>query len=92
MIMMIMRVGIKMGMQSLQDEIQNKYKSKKLYENKHKYVPIEDRFGLKKEDVVLIEKKVDMLYTEISKKYSVTESEVYDKLYLKVRKLFVEMM
>ena len=76
----------------LSREIRNRYKSRKVYENRHKYTPIEEKYGLRKEDAILIETKVDKLYNEISQKYAVQESEVYDKLYLKVRKLFVEMM
>ncbi len=76
----------------LSDEIKNRYPTKKVYVNKHKYVPLEEKYDLKKEDVVLIKTKVDVLYSEISRKYSIEESEVYDKLYMKVRKLFLEMM
>ncbi len=73
-------------------EIQHRYRSRKVFTNKHKYTPLDEKFDLKKEDIVFIQNRVDMLYSEISNKYSMKESEVYDRLYLKVRKLFLEMM
>lgn len=78
--------------ENLMTEIQNRYKYKKIYTNRHKYVPLDEKYDLKKEDIVFIQTRVDILYSEIANKYSVKESEVYDKLYLKVRKLFLEMM
>jgi hypothetical protein len=38
----------------------------------------------------IIETKVDILYDSIKNKYRINEAEVYDRLYLKVRKMFLE--
>ena len=38
----------------------------------------------------IIDTKVDILFTNIKNKYSISEDEVYDRLYLKVRKMFLE--
>ena len=81
-----------MKQENLSQEWQTKYRSRKVYTNPHVYVPLDEKYSLKKEHVMLIENRVDKLYNEISKKYSINESEVYDRLYMKVRKLFLEMM
>ncbi len=39
---------------------------------------------------ILIKREVNNLYEEISQKYIIKEEEIYQKLYLKVRKLFLE--
>ena len=38
----------------------------------------------------IVEKKVDILFSSIKDKYSISEDKVYDRLYLKVRKMFLE--
>ena len=75
-------------------DLKNKYKYKKVYENKHKknLDLMSSKYNVKKENYKYIEMRVDTLYSEIINKYTFEESEVYDKLYLKVRKLFLEMM
>jgi len=76
------------------NEIQNKYKAKKVYQSKHKRIQekMASKYNIKKENAKYIEVRVDTLYSEISNKYALEETEIYDKLYLKVRKLFLEMM
>jgi len=76
------------------NEIQNRYKSKKVYESKHKRIQesMAKKYNIKKENAKYIEVRVDNLYSEIIGKYTLEEAEIYDKLYLKVRKLFLEMM
>ncbi len=39
---------------------------------------------------IWIKREVNNLYEEISQKYIIKEEEIYQKLYLKVRKLFLE--
>ena len=38
----------------------------------------------------IIKKRVDILYSEISNRYKIDEREIYNALYLKVRKMFLE--
>jgi len=38
----------------------------------------------------IVNSKVDLLYDEIKDKYIINEDKVYDRLYLKVRKMFLE--
>lgn len=78
---------------NLIQDIQNRYKTKQGYKNKHKSNQkiIASKYNIKRADQY-IDIRVDNLYLDISKKYKLEESEVYDKLYLKVRKLFLEMM
>lgn len=38
----------------------------------------------------VVEKKIDILFDEIKDKYRINETKVYDRLYLKVRKMFLE--
>ena len=38
----------------------------------------------------MVETKVDLLYDDIKERYIVNEDKVYDRLYLKVRKMFLE--
>jgi len=75
-------------------DIQNKYKAKKVYQSKHKRMQevMANKYNIKKENAKYIEVRVDTLYSEIINKYTLEEEEIYDKLYLKVRKLFLEMM
>jgi hypothetical protein len=54
-------------------------------------IEIFDKYNVKKVDEY-IEVRVDNLYTDITGKYKLEEKEIYDRLYLKVRKLFLEMM
>lgn len=78
---------------NLLNDIQKKYQVKKGYQNKHKSSQkiIASKYDFKKANEY-IDFRVDNLYLDISKKYKLEESDVYDKLYLKVRKLFLEMM
>ena len=75
-------------------DIQKKYKAKKVYESKHKRMQelMASKYNIKKENANYIEVRVDTLHSEIMNKYRMEEDEIYDKLYLKVRKLFLEMM
>ncbi len=79
---------------SMIHDIKNKYKVKKVYTNKHKenLEIISSKYSVKKENYKYIETRVDTLYSDIINKYTCEESQLYDKLYLKVRKLFLEMM
>ncbi len=79
---------------SMMYDIKNKYKAKKVYTNKHKknLDILFSKYNYKKENSKYIETRVDTLYSDIINKYTCEESEIYDKLYLKVRKLFLEMM
>jgi superoxide dismutase len=36
------------------------------------------------------EKKVDFVFDKIKDRYTISEEELYEKLYLKVRKMFIE--
>ncbi len=38
----------------------------------------------------MVEIKVDNFFKQIENKYKIDESDIYDKLYLKVRKMFIE--
>ncbi|MDQ7084739.1 MAG: hypothetical protein Q9M36_07315 [Sulfurovum sp.] len=38
----------------------------------------------------IIDRKVDTFFINIKNKYRIDEDELYDKLYLKVRKMFLE--
>jgi len=38
----------------------------------------------------IIDTKINFLYQKISQKYRIDEDEIYDSLYLKVRKMFLE--
>jgi len=38
----------------------------------------------------IIDRRVDKFFLDIKNKYSIDEDELYDKLYLKVRKMFLE--
>ncbi len=81
-------------MENLQKSIENRYKIKDIYKNKHKQrqQQIVDKYDMKKDPSTYIEVKVNNFYSDITNKYTCEESEVYDRLYLKVRKLFLEMM
>ena len=39
---------------------------------------------------LIIKNKVNSLYNEISDRYIIKEEDIYNKLYLKVRKMFIE--
>ena len=81
-------------MNNLQKSIENRYKVKDIYKNKHKekQKQLVDKYSIKKDTNNYIDVKVNNFYSDITSKYTCEESEVYDKLYLKVRKLFLEMM
>lgn len=72
--------------------IDERYSHKKAYTKKDVYYPTKSKFTLHKENETLITLKVDAMCKEISSKYKVEESELYDELYLRVRKLFLELM
>lgn len=74
-------------------DIQKRYKAKQGYKNQYKSSQkvIASKYNVKKVDEY-IEVRVDNLYTDITSKYKLEEKEIYDRLYLKVRKLFLEMM
>lgn len=38
----------------------------------------------------IIDTKIEFLYQKISQKYKIDEDKIYDSLYLKVRKMFLE--
>jgi len=92
MIIIIMRTWI--NMENLQQSIQNRYKVKDIYKNKHKQTQqqLMNKYSVKNDTSKYIEVKANNFYSDITNKYTCEESEVYDKLYLKVRKLFLEMM
>lgn len=79
---------------SLVRDIQNRYRSKKGYKNQYKssQKEITSKYNNVKRVDEYIEVRVDNLYTDITSKYKLEEKEIYDRLYLKVRKLFLEMM
>lgn len=82
-----------MGEGDLVNDIQNRYKAKAAYRNKHKtkQKAIASKYNVKRADEY-IDIRVDSLYSDITDKYKLEEKEIYDRLYLKVRKLFLEMM
>ena len=79
---------------SMVHDIKNRYKAKKAYVNKHKenLDTVFSKYNIKKQNHKYIETRVDTLYSDIINKYTFEEAQIYDKLYLKVRKLFLEMM
>jgi len=77
---------------SLLQDIDKRYHHKKIFEKKNIYYPNKSKFDLQQDDHNMIKTKVETMCKEISDKYKVKESEVYEKLYLKVRKLFLELM
>jgi len=77
---------------SLIEDIDQRYHHKKVFEKKNVYYPDKSKFDVQKDDHNMIKTKVENMCKEISDKYKVEESEVYEKLYLKVRKLFLELM
>lgn len=82
-----------MGEGDLINDIQNRYKTKAGYKNKHKQKQkiIASKYNVKRADEY-IDVRVDNIYSDITDKYKLEEKEIYDRLYLKVRKLFLEMM
>jgi len=77
---------------SLLNEIDKRYSHKKVYERKEGYYPNKKKFDMSKDEQYLIKTRVESMCKEISQKYEVEESELYEKLYLRVRKLFLELM
>ncbi len=39
---------------------------------------------------LIIKNRINSLYNEISERYIIKEEDIYNKLYLKVRKMFIE--
>ena len=39
---------------------------------------------------MIVKDKINTLYNEISSRYIIREEDIYNKLYLKVRKMFIE--
>lgn len=78
--------------ESLFNEIDKRYQHKKVYEKKEGYYPNKKKFDVQKDEHNLIKTRVEIMCKEISGKYEIQESEMYEKLYLKVRKLFLELM
>jgi len=81
-----------MNNSSIIEDIDKKYNRKKVYEKKDIYYPSKDKFEMHKDEHNMIKTKVEDMCKEISGKYKMEESQMYDKLYLKVRKLFLELM
>jgi len=77
---------------SLIQDIDERYHHKKVFEKKEVYYPSKNKFDMQKSDHDMIKTKVEEMCKEISDKYKIKESEAYEKLYLKVRKLFLELM
>ena len=77
---------------ALLEEIDKRYSHKKLYNKKDVYYPSKEKFEIHKDNQNLINLKVDAMCKEISGKYKIEESQLYDELYLRVRKLFLELM
>ena len=78
--------------ETLLKEIDKRYYHKKVYDKKEVYYPDKKKFNMQKDDHYMIKLKVEEMCKDISKKYKMQESEVYEELYLKVRKLFLELM
>ena len=78
--------------ETLLKEIDQRYYHKKIYDKKEIYYPNKKKFTMQKDDHYMIKLKVEEMCKDISKKYKMQESEVYEELYLKVRKLFLELM
>jgi len=62
-----------------------------LFKNRH----LINRTDLNKLKIIsqvnnIVDNKVDLLYDNIKDKYIINEDKVYDRLYLKVRKMFLE--
>jgi hypothetical protein len=70
----------------MRNDISNKI-DKPLVQNKN-LGKIKNINGYK--ESIFIQKRVNELYNEISDRYKVKEEEIYEKLYLKVRKMFLE--
>ena len=77
---------------SLFNQIDKRYNHKKVYEKKEGIYPNKEKFKMHTDERMMIKTKVDTMCKEIVKKYDIEESEMYEKLYLKVRKLFLELM
>lgn len=77
---------------SLFDDIDNRYNHKKVYEKKESYYPSKKKFDMNVEDRNMIKTKVDAMCKDIIGKYDMEESKTYEKLHLRVRKLFLELM
>lgn len=78
--------------ESLFSEIDKRYHRKNVYEKRENYNSKREKFYLPKAEHNLIKTRVEMMCKEISKKYEIEESQTYEKLYLRVRKLFLELM
>ena len=76
----------------LAKEIEARYSHKKEYGKKHEPLSKRAKFELSTEDHNMIKHKVESMCQEIAGKYEVEESQMYEKLYLRVRKLFLELM
>ncbi len=62
-----------------------------LFKNRH----LINRADLNKLKIIsqvnnIVDNKVDLLYDNIKDRYIINEDKVYDRLYLKVRKMFLE--
>lgn len=77
---------------ALLDKIDKRYTHKKVYNKKEVYYPTKTKFNIHKDNQTLITLKVEAMFQEISNKYKIEESQLYDELYLRVRKLFLELM
>ena len=81
-----------MNESTLLDTIDKRYSHKKVYNKKDLFYPSKSKFTIHKDDQTLITLKVEAMCKEISSKYKIEESQLYDELYLRVRKLFLELM
>ena len=77
---------------TLLEKLDKRYQHKKVYNKKEMYYPSKEKFDISQDNKALVTLKVDAMYKEIASKYKIEESELYDELYLRVRKLFLELM
>lgn len=70
----------------------NKTRSKKVYRKKEFPILKNKDLGLYSSTDDLIKIRVDEISKNIANKYKIEEQKVYDSLYLKVRKMFLELL
>lgn len=71
---------------------QQRIGGKKQLANKDNTILRDRNMGLYTNTDRVIKAKVDELSEELAKKYTVQEEKLYEELYLKVRKMFLELM
>ena len=70
----------------------NDMRARKIYRKKEYPILKNKDLGLYQRSDDLIKIKVDDISKEIANKYKIEEEKIYDTLYLKVRKMFLELM